>query len=100
MVDCSHANSEKNPALQSTVARDVAAQIAAGNRSIVGLMLESNLEAGSQSISKDSSALRYGVSITDGCISWATTEALVCELAESLRTPLKQREHLANTRQS
>jgi len=100
MVDCSHANSEKNPALQSTVARDVAAQIAAGNRSIVGLMLESNLEAGSQRISKDSSALRYGVSITDGCISWATTEALVCELAESLRTPLKQREHLANTRQS
>jgi 3-deoxy-7-phosphoheptulonate synthase len=100
MVDCSHANSEKNPALQSTVARDVAAQIVAGNRSIVGLMLESNLEAGSQSISKDSSALRYGVSITDGCISWATTEALICELAESLRAPLKQREHLANARQS
>ena len=100
MVDCSHANSEKNPALQSTVARDVAAQIVAGNRSIVGIMLESNLEAGSQSISKDSTALRYGVSITDGCISWATTEALICELAESLRAPLKQRAHLANARQS
>jgi len=100
MVDCSHANSEKNPALQSTVARDVAAQIVVGNRSIVGIMLESNLEAGSQSISKDSTALRYGVSITDGCISWATTEALVCELAESLRAPLKQRAHLANARQS
>jgi 3-deoxy-7-phosphoheptulonate synthase len=91
MVDCSHANSQKDPSCQPAVARDVAAQIVAGNRSIVGLMLESNLEAGSQSIPTDASNLRYGVSITDGCISWASTEALIEELAEMLRRSVEER---------
>lgn len=98
MVDCSHANSEKNPARQPAVARDVATQIVAGNRSIIGLMLESNLQAGSQNMSKNPSTLRYGVSITDGCISWANTEALICELAETLRGALQQRKHPAGAR--
>jgi 3-deoxy-7-phosphoheptulonate synthase len=91
MVDCSHANSEKDPALQPTVARDVAAQIAAGNRSIIGLMLESNLEAGRQDLSADPTLLRYGVSVTDGCIDWASTEQLILELAQTLKAPLQNR---------
>jgi len=100
MVDCSHANSGKNPTLQPAVARDVAAQIAAGNHSIVGLMLESNLEAGNQRISEDLSTLQYGVSVTDGCIGWASTEALIQELAESLAEPLQRRSHLKVARKA
>ena len=91
MVDCSHANSEKNPALQPEVARDVSAQIVDGNQSIVGLMLESHLEAGNQTIPADLSALRYGVSVTDGCIDWATTESLILELSEATAAALKTR---------
>ena len=81
MVDCSHANSGKDPSQQPSVARNVAQQIAAGSQSIMGLMLESNLEAGNQPIPEDLAALRYGVSVTDGCIDWNTTEALLIELA-------------------
>ena len=91
MVDCSHANSEKNPGLQPEVARNVVAQIVDGNRSIVGLMLESHLEAGNQAIPEDLSALRYGVSVTDGCIDWATTESLILELSEVAAAALKAR---------
>jgi 3-deoxy-7-phosphoheptulonate synthase len=91
MVDCSHANSEKNPALQPEVARDVSGQIADGNQSIVGLMLESHLEAGNQAIPADPSALRYGVSVTDGCIDWATTELLIRELSDTVASALKAR---------
>jgi 3-deoxy-7-phosphoheptulonate synthase len=91
MVDCSHANSDKDPALQPAVARDVAAQIAAGNRSIIGLMLESNLEAGRQDLPADPALLRYGVSVTDGCIGWATTEQLILELAQTLKAGLQNR---------
>jgi 3-deoxy-7-phosphoheptulonate synthase len=91
MVDCSHANSDKDPALQPAVAHDIAAQIVAGNRSIIGLMLESNLAAGRQDIGPDPSLLRYGVSITDGCIGWTSTEQLIGELADALRHPLQQR---------
>ena len=86
MVDCSHANSEKDPSRQPAVAREVVRQIAEGNQSIMGLMLESHLEAGNQSIPEDLSALRYGVSITDGCIDWDTTETLLVELATALAT--------------
>ena len=91
MVDCSHANSEKDPALQPAVARDVSEQIVDGNRSIIGLMLESHLEAVNQAISDDLSALRYGVSVTDGCIDWATTESLILELSEATAVALKAR---------
>ena len=84
MVDCSHANSEKDPSRQPSVAHDVAQQIAQGNQSIMGLMLESHLEAGNQPIPEDLADLRYGVSVTDGCIDWQTTEALLVELAERL----------------
>ena len=88
MVDCSHANSNKDHNLQLQVARCVAEQIEAGNHSIIGLMLESNLGAGNQKLTND---LRYGVSITDACIDWATTEDLLGELAHSLATHLPKR---------
>ena len=84
MVDCSHANSEKDPSGQPAVTREVARQIAVENQSIMGLMLESHLEAGNGSIPEDLSALRHGVSITDGCIDWDTTDALLTELATAL----------------
>ncbi len=91
MVDCSHANSGKNPAAQPRVARSVVEQILNGNRSIVGLMLESHLHAGNQKIPARLEELRYGVSITDGCIDWKTTEALMLEIAEALRPALIRR---------
>jgi 3-deoxy-7-phosphoheptulonate synthase len=67
------------------VAENCLHQIVDGNRSIVGLMLESNLKAGNQSIPKDLSTLEYGVSITDPCIDWPTTEALLLKLHQSLQ---------------
>jgi 3-deoxy-7-phosphoheptulonate synthase len=86
VVDCSHGNSNKDPSLQPQVAENCVAQILAGNRSIVGLMLESHLKAGSQPIPKDLSLLEYGMSITDPCIDWATSEALILRLHQSLQT--------------
>ena len=77
VIDCSHANAMKDHALQPLVFSDVMHQLREGNRSIVGLMLESNLEAGSQPIPEDRSQLRYGVSVTDPCIDWASTEELL-----------------------
>ena len=71
VVDCSHGNSNKDPSVQPLVAENCVAQIIDGNRSIVGLMLESHLKAGNQPIPKDLSTLEYGVSITDPCIDWA-----------------------------
>lgn len=91
MVDCSHANSSKKPELQPLVVENVANQILEGNQSIIGLMIESNINAGNQSIPKDLSELRYGVSVTDGCIDWDTTEACLLETAERLREILPTR---------
>ena len=88
MVDCSHANSEKDHRRQPAVARHVAAQIAEGNGAIIGMMLESNLFEGSQRLGD---ALDYGVSITDACIGWEETEALLSELADRLAGPLLSR---------
>jgi 3-deoxy-7-phosphoheptulonate synthase len=85
VIDCSHGNSNKDPSLQPLVARDCIEQVVNGNRSIIGLMLESNLEAGNQDIPADRSQLRYGVSVTDGCIDWPTTEKTLRELAVLLR---------------
>ena len=84
LVDCSHDNSAKKPELQPEVLRALLVQIADGNRSIMGAMIESNLLAGSQPFPVPKETLRYGVSITDGCIDWATTEALVRELHAAL----------------
>ena len=86
VVDCSHGNSNKDPSLQPLVAENCVTQIVDGNRSIVGLMLESHLKAGSQAIPKDLSKLEYGMSITDPCIDWATTESLILKLHQSLQT--------------
>ena len=91
VIDCSHANSEKNPALQPPVAQHLGEQIVQGNQSIIGIMLESNLEAGNQAIPRDLSALRYGVSVTDGCIDWTTTESLILELSRDVAEGLKAR---------
>ena len=77
MVDCSHGNSEKNHEKQPVVLDAVLSQIEAGNRSISGVMIESYLEGGNQSISADLSKLKYGVSITDKCLDWATTERIL-----------------------
>lgn len=91
MVDCSHANSNKDPALQPLVMENVANQIAEGNNSIIGLMVESHLGWGSQSIPKDLGQLKYGVSITDACIDWDTTEKAVLAMRDKLRDVLPKR---------
>jgi 3-deoxy-7-phosphoheptulonate synthase len=86
VVDCSHGNSAKDPALQPLVAENVGNQVLEGNRSIVGLMLESNLHWGNQPIPADRTELKYGVSVTDACIDWATTETLLVGLDARLRS--------------
>jgi 3-deoxy-7-phosphoheptulonate synthase len=86
VVDCSHGNSNKDPSVQPLVAENCITQILDGNRSIVGLMLESHLKAGNQPIPKDLSTLEYGVSITDPCIDWQSTETLLLKLHQSLQT--------------
>ena len=91
MVDCSHANSNKQYDLQPLVVEDVAKQIIGGNRSITSLMIESNLNAGNQPIPADLSQLKYGVSVTDGCIDWETTESCLRELRDELKDVLPGR---------
>ncbi len=92
MIDCSHANSNKDPSVQSLVLKDVTHQILEGNTSIIGLMLESNINFGNQSIPKDLSQLKYGVSVTDACIDWAETERSIREMADKLRDVLPARQ--------
>ena len=84
MIDCSHANSGKDFRRQSTVCRDIAAQIAAGNHNIVGVMLESNLVEGAQKLVPGKSPV-YGQSITDACIGWEDTLTLLRELGGAVR---------------
>ena len=91
MVDCSHANSSKDHNIQPLVARDIANQIVKGNKSIVGLMLESHLREGRQAIPGDLNDLEYGVSVTDACINWADTQVSLRELADAVRDALPQR---------
>jgi 3-deoxy-7-phosphoheptulonate synthase len=91
VIDCSHANSMKDAALQPLVLHDVVHQILEGNRSIVGLMLESNLFAGNQPIPEDLAQLRYGVSVTDACIDWPTTEQTLQRAHRDLRDALRAR---------
>jgi 3-deoxy-7-phosphoheptulonate synthase len=77
MVDCSHGNSEKDHEKQPKVLLDVIEQIESGNRSISGVMIESYLEDGNQPMPKSQKEMKYGVSITDKCIGWATTERIL-----------------------
>ena len=77
VIDCSHANSWKKPEMQPLVMRDVVHQIREGNRSVVGFMVESFIEAGNQPIPEDLSKLKYGCSVTDACVSWETTEEML-----------------------
>lgn len=88
MVDLSHANSAKDPANQPEVMHDLCNQIGQGNRSIIGVMVESNLGWGNQPLQQP---LKYGVSITDACIDWNTTEKLLLDCAAALATVLPQR---------
>jgi 3-deoxy-7-phosphoheptulonate synthase len=85
MVDCSHANSFKNHERQEEVLVNVIEQIAAGNRTICALMVESNLEAGNQPISSNLADLKYGVSVTDKCVDWGTTERMLRHAWRRLR---------------
>lgn len=91
VIDCSHDNSRKDPALQPLVLNDIVHQILEGNRSIVGFMMESNIHWGKQAIPADLSQLQYGVSVTDGCIDWATTEKVVLDACDKLRDVLPMR---------
>ncbi|MBV1904622.1 MAG: 3-deoxy-7-phosphoheptulonate synthase [Pseudomonadales bacterium] len=91
MVDCSHANSLKNHDNQLKVLKDIAAQINDGNQSIMGLMLESNLHAGQQKITGNKAELQYGVSITDSCLDWQSTETALLQFAETIADKLKDR---------
>ena len=91
MIDCSHANSSKDPARQTLVVEDVCSQILDGNKSITSLMIESNLGWGNQPISEKIEDLQYGVSITDACIDWDTTEACITTMAEKLKAVLPGR---------
>ena len=88
MVDCSHANSLKQHEKQLDVARDVAAQIAGGSRQVFGVMVESNIHAGAQKFTPgkdDVNALTYGQSITDACLGWEGSEAVLAVLDEAVR---------------
>lgn len=91
MIDCSHANSSKDPDVQPLVLKDVTHQILEGNKSIIGVMLESHINHGNQSIPADLAELKYGVSVTDACMDWDTTEAAILEMADKLRDILPQR---------
>lgn len=93
MVDCSHANSNKDPSLQPLVAENVTNQILEGNTSIVGLMVESNINAGNQKLSLNPDEMEYGVSVTDGCINWADTEASIRDMHRKLKPVLPNRPH-------
>jgi 3-deoxy-7-phosphoheptulonate synthase len=96
MVDCSHANSNKDPGLQPLVMDNVANQILEGNTSIIGLMVESHIGWGNQSIPKDLKDLQYGVSITDACIDWDTTLASVRSMHAKLKEILPGRQRTTN----
>ncbi|MGA1001625.1 MAG: 3-deoxy-7-phosphoheptulonate synthase [Litorivicinaceae bacterium] len=84
VVDCSHANSNKDHNVQPLVLDDIAHQIKDGNRSICGVMIESNINEGNQSIPNDLSQLKYGVSVTDACISWESTVKSLNKMASTL----------------
>jgi len=85
IVDCSHSNSRKRYEEQTVVWQDVINQRINGNDAIIGMMLESNLGEGRQDNSGDLNTMRYGISITDACLSWETTEELILSAHDQLR---------------
>ena len=85
MIDCSHGNSKKNHARQLDVLKDVSKQLAADNTSIIGVMLESNIEEGNQPIPNNLDEIRPGVSVTDACIGWKSTETALRLFANSIQ---------------
>lgn len=91
MIDCSHGNSNKDFRRQSMVAESVTEQVCAGNRSIIGIMIESNLHAGNQSSEQPRSEMKYGVSVTDACIDWQTTATLLHKMRDNLVSVLADR---------
>ena len=91
MIDCSHENSSKDPALQPLVMENVTNQILEGNQSIIGLMVESNIKHGRQNIPANLDELEYGQSVTDGCISWDETETAILTMHEKLKNVLPKR---------
>ena len=91
MVDCSHANSNKDHMLQPLVLDNVANQIVEGNKSIIGVMMESHLNGGNQKLSSNPDEMDYGVSVTDACVDWETTETALVSMADKLRDVLKTR---------
>ncbi|GAB2718436.1 3-deoxy-7-phosphoheptulonate synthase [Halomonas garicola] len=91
MIDCSHANSNKDAGLQPLVLENVTNQILDGNTSIIGLMVESNIGWGNQKVPEDLSQLEYGVSITDACIDWNTTLDSFVRMNEQLASALAKR---------
>ncbi|RUV30347.1 MULTISPECIES: 3-deoxy-7-phosphoheptulonate synthase [unclassified Mesorhizobium] len=97
MIDVSHANSNKKPGNQPTVAADVAGQVAAGDARIIGVMIESNLVAGRQEVMPNK-PLVYGQSITDGCIDWATTETVLHGLADAVERRRSARRAMISSR--
>ena len=91
VIDCSHGKSLKQHEVQPLVLTNIIRQIRDGNTSIVGVMLESNLETGRQDIPEDHSRLRRGVSVTDACIDWKTTETALREAQTQLAPVLPKR---------
>ncbi|MEQ1179771.1 3-deoxy-7-phosphoheptulonate synthase [Acinetobacter nosocomialis] len=91
MIDASHANSNKDPYLQPLVLKNITEQILDGNKSIVGIMVESHLKGGRQDIPENLCDLEYGKSVTDGCIDWETTEKTLLEMHEALKDVLPNR---------
>lgn len=97
MIDCSHGNSNKDYRRQPEVAKSIVEQIQNGNNSIIGAMIESNINEGNQSSDLPRESLQYGVSVTDACIDWSTTESLLQYMHDELAQPLvkRQAEHKA-----
>ena len=91
MVDASHANSGKDPYLQPMVIHNIASQIKNGNKSIMGLMIESHLKGGRQDIPSDLTQLEYGKSVTDGCLDWESTVNVLRDFAKTVREYLPNR---------
>ena len=91
MIDCSHGNSQKNHLKQLDVLESITQQIESGNKSIIGMMLESNLCEGNQPIPADLEEIRYGVSVTDACINWEATEQALRGMASRIKPHLAKR---------
>lgn len=91
MIDTSHANSNKDPFLQPLVLKNITEQMVEGNKSIIGIMVESHLKGGRQEIPENLCDLEYGKSVTDGCIDWDTTEKVLLEMHEALKDVLPNR---------